>query len=280
MRRQINKFPEKFDQKILQYRIAASRAVTYLRQHCHEDFEMWCVIKGKAIHVLNGKPYKIAEGSVVLLSPIDFHRVEMDPGQSIEYININFSYDLFSERLLKICPFDVMPLISDPGDTPGNIRNIEHFKSLLHEYTNPDGCSDVMIKNGIETAVINLMRGTNTKPGSKADGYDERVREAVMYIRYNFKDNIALADVAKKVYITPEYLSSCFYKSTGERFQDYLLNLRLNFASRLIKVSKLPLTEIGFEAGFNSSSYFSQAFKNKFGISPREFRKQHIKPDT
>jgi AraC-like DNA-binding protein len=58
-------------------------------------------------------------------------------------------------------------------------------------------------------------------------------------------------------------------------FGEYLADMRLNYGENLLRSSALSATEIAYEAGFTSLSYFSRCFQKKFNCSPREYRKNH-----
>ena len=79
--------------------------------------------------------------------------------------------------------------------------------------------------------------------------------------------------MAEKVHLTPNYFSQCFHESIGMSFQNYLQNLRIEQAYKLIKASKLTVTEICFSCGFNSLPYFITTFKKRYGESPGQVRK-------
>ena len=96
------------------------------------------------------------------------------------------------------------------------------------------------------------------------------VRKALSFIQYNFKKDIKVSDVAKYVGYSENYFSAKFKAETGTEFQKYLLDLRLDFAKKLLEFSDLSVTEVCFESGFNTLQYFSQAFKKKFAYSAKQ----------
>ena len=63
--------------------------------------------------------------------------------------------------------------------------------------------------------------------------------------------------------------------TTGQSTNEFIQNLRLKYAARLLHETSLTVSEISFEIGFSDSSYFSRAFRKCFGESPRQWREKN-----
>ena len=92
----------------------------------------------------------------------------------------------------------------------------------------------------------------------------------------NFKTDISARQLADMSFLSERHFMRLFsdvYHTTPHR---YLLNLRLQYACSLLENphNKLSISDISFEAGFQSSNYFSRIFKQTYGISHKEFRKR------
>lgn len=88
----------------------------------------------------------------------------------------------------------------------------------------------------------------------------------------NFQSGIpAMVKLSNKSY---EHLSRSMKKYYNVNITQYINSLRLNYAANMIKNTNYSLTDICFECGFNSTSYFSSCFKKNYGISPTEYRMQ------
>jgi AraC-like DNA-binding protein len=66
--------------------------------------------------------------------------------------------------------------------------------------------------------------------------------------------------------------SRVFKEANGLGFTDYVLNKRMSFAKELLDNSQMPITSIGYEAGFKDPSYFARAFKQYANCTPSEYR--------
>ena len=104
--------------------------------------------------------------------------------------------------------------------------------------------------------------------------FSDPVLELQNFIKENFSDSITLNDAATMVGLSPAYLSRLFSKHTGVHFVEYLNNLRIDQATKLLIKTDWPITRIAMEVGFNSLSYFNQVFKLLQNCSPQQYRKK------
>lgn len=104
---------------------------------------------------------------------------------------------------------------------------------------------------------------------------DYYIKEAINYIEQNFQNNISIEDVAAVCGINRSYLGKIFKKSTGQSPQEFLMNYRMVKAAELLKLTSLSIADIGSAIGYENQLHFSRAFKNIYGVSPREWRNQH-----
>ena len=83
---------------------------------------------------------------------------------------------------------------------------------------------------------------------------------------------MSLEYVAEKVEMNPTYLGKIFKDNTGVYFSEYIINLRLAQAKKLLMDTNLNLTDISTQVGFNSTSYFATCFKKNVGMTPVKYR--------
>lgn len=98
------------------------------------------------------------------------------------------------------------------------------------------------------------------------------VKKAIKYVYSNYATIEGLPEIADEVGLNPEYFSRLFKSETGVNFSLFLNNYRLDRAEELLKNTDKRLYEIAEETGFSSLSYFSRKFKEKFGITPFEYK--------
>jgi AraC-like DNA-binding protein len=86
-----------------------------------------------------------------------------------------------------------------------------------------------------------------------------------------------LDSVAKRVYMTPTYLSMLFRVNTGKTFIEQLTDIRINKAKEMLRNTHLKNYEVAERVGYRDSRYFSQIFKKKVGLSPSEYRESMMR---
>jgi two-component system, response regulator YesN len=102
---------------------------------------------------------------------------------------------------------------------------------------------------------------------------DNVVIRAKQYIETHYRESCSLQAVSAHVHVTPNYLSNMFKRETGIAFSNYVSKLRVDKAKALLACTKMRMTDIAEEVGFDNSSYFTTVFKQLAGISPSEYRK-------
>ena len=233
--------------------------------HWHNYYELELVLSGNGTHFLNNKEYSITPGSAYLLSYTDLHRVEEN--QYLELLNISFTDEIIDKTLLMhiqnnaplICNFSKKEIASLSNE----------FLSLQHCLQKKEPFHNELVYYSFNKALIKLLQkaehqGKSTLPS--------RFQCAVQYVHSNYQHDLSLSQVAQHTGITPNYLGSCFKKFFGVTYVEYLNNLRIKYAMRLLKNTKLSCGVIGKLCGFNSPAYFIKIFKQKCKVTPTVYR--------
>ena len=104
---------------------------------------------------------------------------------------------------------------------------------------------------------------------------DFYVHEAITYIENNFQNDISVEDIAAVCGLNRSYFSKIFKETIGKSTQEFLMNYRMIKAAELLKLTKLSIGDIGKAVGYENQLHFSRAFKNIYGIAPREWRNKN-----
>lgn len=104
-----------------------------------------------------------------------------------------------------------------------------------------------------------------------------RVQKVKNFIDQNYRAEIRLPQVADIAGMSPSAFSRFFKLHTGRNLSEYVIDLRLGYASRLLVDSTNSVAEIGYSCGFNNLSNFNRIFKKRKGCSPTEFRENYHK---
>lgn len=120
------------------------------------------------------------------------------------------------------------------------------------------------------TRSISSMR--ITRIGKLRDFY---IREALAYVEQNFQNSISVEDIADNCGLNRSYFGKIFKEAVGKTPQEFLLNYRMTKAAELLKLTRLSIGDISNAVGYDNQLHFSRAFKNIYGVSPREWRNRN-----
>lgn len=185
--------------------------------------------------------------------------LESNPGQ----------FSVFASYLLVDLIFEVSKLVENLG---GNIKELKP-DMLQHSYI------DEAVEN--ETNFISHLKeilnfAVDFRDSNMKGRYGEIIIKAKKYIEENYADqNMSLTTVAQEVCLSPNHFSTIFSQECKTTFIEYLTNIRIENAKKLIKNSDMKGYDIAWECGFSDPHYFSYIFKKNTGLSPREFKQQN-----
>ena len=109
---------------------------------------------------------------------------------------------------------------------------------------------------------------------------NELIDQIKIYIQRNYQKNLTQEFIASLFYLNRSYLSQLFKKKTGQKFVDYLNDVRIEKAKDLLVTSERKMYIIAKSVGYDNVKYFFRIFKKKTGISPEQFRLRHKSVDT
>lgn len=138
---------------------------------------------------------------------------------------------------------------------------------LLEKINNAQTLKEIM-----EAGKKLIMSLTKSSASTVYAGSSQIVKKAVDYLNTHYCEDITLKQAAKALHVNSSYLSTLFKEEMEISFTAFLNQLRLNHSEELLRSTSLTVTQICLETGFSSASYFIKLFKEKHGITPKEFR--------
>ncbi|MFL6555350.1 MAG: helix-turn-helix transcriptional regulator, partial [Bacillus sp. (in: firmicutes)] len=153
----------------------------------------------------------------------------------------------------------------------GEVSRLETFQIMLqlqnYNLTLPQ-LRTIFLKFVLESKEKILMLRKQT-----AKGEAHKIKQ---YIDLHYHENISLKTMAAKFFMNPVYLGQLFKKTYGIYFKDYLLQIRINEAKKLLRQSEMRIYEIAESVGFNNTDYFVTIFGKLENITPSEYRNKLI----
>jgi YesN/AraC family two-component response regulator len=93
------------------------------------------------------------------------------------------------------------------------------------------------------------------------------------HIKRNFSEKLQLKELAKMYYLNPNYCCYLFSKCTGMTFSEFVTDIRMKEAARLLQSHRFTILEVAKKSGYPDYFYFNKVFKKYYGVTPTEYRK-------
>ena len=187
--------------------------------------------------------------------------------ESMELIKKNpDQFSVFASYLLVDLIFAVSKLVEKLG---GDIKELN--PEILQRKFIDDAVSD---ENRFTKTLEQVLHFALEFRDSKMTGkYADVILKAKKYIEENYADqNTTLTTVAEAVALSPNHFSTIFSQECKTTFIEYLTNVRLENAKRLMRETDMKGYDIAYDCGFSDPHYFSYIFKKNTGLSPREYK--------
>lgn len=144
-----------------------------------------------------------------------------------------------------------------------------------------DAVTEKLAKIGVSEGVSPACESADSSETEEEILYNNEangfiVKNALEYIRENYKEKLRLSDVAEQIYVSQWHLSKLLNKQTGQNFSEILNGIRMEKAKELLKDPSLRISDIAEEVGFLDMAHFSRVFKKMEGMSANEYRNKHI----
>ena len=248
----------------------------------HNEIEINLLTGGSITYLINDRKIKVTSKRLAVFWALVPHQIIQFDNQAPYYVcTIPFSQFMdwqlptsFVDHVLK-------------GEVVTNTTNKEYqydkylmenwLRDILAGNLKHIDVSKMEIRARLQRLALNSMPAewNEYQKGEYEFSMIDLVEKMIIFIARNYKQPIKNKDIGKAVGLHPDYANTIFKKSFGLTLNQYLLKQRILHVQRQLSVSNVSITEIAYEAGFNSLSRFNAAFREKCQCSPKEYRKRH-----
>lgn len=221
-----------------------------------------------------------------------------DAKQTEELFESPFSAEDIREKIrqrkkveLIISVKNILEEIEKEGRLDGTIMHMIHqdIMQIFYSYLNESGIQAYRmfqdsvsrtLSNRVEYSKVDMIKYINYLFDRTMEKMDELQKENSLigtvrkYIDKHYSSNIGRDEIAAAVCIAPSYLSKQFREETGQSLREYINSKRIDAAKQLMSTTKLNLTDIALQVGFENIPYFSTVFKKYCGVSPSEWKEK------
>lgn len=244
--------------------------------HCHPYFELCCIEHGSCRFLLEDRIYDLHTGDFLLIPPQIIHYTRY-PFGSCRRLGVYFRDLDLDDGVTAMLPgkagfFSRVQVFHVPEAFQKTC--CELLSRMVYEEQTDDARSPLILRLQLMELLAFCSRVCSFQQESPADlpTSDRQILAAAHYINEHFRQQITSADIAAAVGFSPNYLSRKFREAAGIGLHEYLVFVRLRSATLELVSTDMSVTEIATHCGFSDGNYFKDAFKRKYGVSPREYR--------
>ena len=246
--------------------------------HAHPYYEIFYLLNGDCTIFVDHNIYKLNKGDLVVVPAGELHKSTYPQmGSSERYVvcfkkgNLKWLNELLGDDFVK------QSLTSGVISIPEKRRDyVEALMNKMNfENDGQDILSPAFIRTGLVELILFIIRCQRYEQYviKEIDVDNQLMQEIATYIYENYDKKLSLDDMSNRFHISRSYLSKKFKAVTGFGIKEYIVNVRIKNACRLLLETNKSITDIAFECGFNDSNYFGDAFRHVKGISPNKYRK-------
>lgn len=234
--------------------------------HAHDKhLELQYISGGKAQIQIDGHPYEVQKGDVVVYSAGVLHDEAPDPICGLAFYNC--AVKNFQAPLL---PPDVQPVLHTEEMEP-LIENI--FREMFEQISQKKIFSGAICHNLLNALLIILLNQIPHEKIIRQNKFDSSLRLCKKFLDEHFTENISIAQMSKIAHMSISGFAHRFKKIFGLAPGQYLIRRKIGTAQKLLIATDKSITEISMELGYDNVSHFNNQFKNFVGASPQSYRK-------
>lgn len=234
--------------------------------HCHDQYEINYILGGDVVFLMEGMEFRPQPNSVLLIAPHKFHGLYTFSERPYIRYQIHFYPDVLTEeeQQLLLLPFNKENVMFCNADR----FHLDHYMEAIDDCQILDS---LLLDIAIRSRLVSLLSQLNAISASAINGaeIDPIAREILMYINEHLTEPLYVEEIAKKFFMSKNYLTKIFRKLTGTTVSNYILHKRLSIAKGLIQAGH-PATVAALQSGFPEYSTFYRNYKKVFGYSPNQ----------
>ena len=256
--------------------------------HSHGFNELVIILKGTALHVVDGHAVPVRSGDVFVIARDHIHQYQELHGLALANILFDAEALKMEQWDIRTLPgfhalFSIEPAFRVQHKLQSRLqlseRQLNHVNSLLRNLTYETARRNpgyrVMATGLFMQLAVYLSRCYSSEPTEESIGL-LRIGDAIAHIETHYAENITLDELAEKSHLSKRHFQRIFHDCIGRPPIDHLMHVRIQKAAELLRVTERSITEIAFDCGFQDSNYFTRCFRKVMDLTPREYRKHPL----
>ncbi len=259
------------------------------RWHCHKEVELVWFHRGSGTQFIGDSIRRFKPGDVVLVGanlPHYWHfdheeKIDCPKGSEFYSSVIHFTEDFWGSQFLQLPENKMLKNVLDKAKRGISFSEelSQHMAQQMEVIFSTEGTYQLIAL--IQCLLLAQHCNENNFLSSLSFQYDasdlenERLHGIYKYTLQNFHNKIKLQEIASLAGLTPNSFCRYFKHRTGKSYSQFLLEIRVGNACKLLINTPMTIKQICFESGFNNFTCFYKQFKNITGMSPFSYQKAH-----
>ena len=240
----------------------------------HPFFELTYVDTGTLFTEVDGVTYRLGERELILYGPGQHHNQYTAEEQSVSYVTILFDMKNLSPDM----PEDWYDVLINKVFPPSK-KTYTLMKTLVQESATAIPYRDTLMHCLLTETIIRLLQAEYTAPeqgGSvmRQTYQDDLFGQIIAFIESKLYEPLTVADVCQQFSLSRSSLQLLFKNAVGQSPKKYISDMKLKKSCEMLRENKYTVSEISLKLGYSSIHYFSNAFNQKYHISPSEYAKR------
>ena len=253
--------------------------------HYHPECEITYINQGSGVLFVGDKVLNYKKDSLVLIGPNLPHEWRSDIKESPDFYSrstaVHFNKDFPGKDFYKIPEASTINYLlaqSVRGIKINHALSKETVKEKLLLLLETKGIERInhlfSMLNNIANAPKKEFLSSYSFVASIEEGQNHRMNQVYRYVMANFKDQVTVKHLAEEVNMTATSFCRFFKKRTNKPFIQYLNEIRVGYACKLLFEENYTISQIAFESGFGNLSNFNKQFKKIKKVTPSQFISQ------
>ena len=240
----------------------------------HQFFELTYVDTGTLYTEVDGVSYKLGEKDLIIYGPGQFHSQHTD-NQAVSYVTIMFNMENISPDL----PEDWYSVLTNRV-FPYNKKVYTLIKTLVQESSTGAPYTDSLMHCLLTETIVRLLQGVYTTPTVQPSSVvrqnyqDELFEQILSFVESKLYEPLTVADICQQFSLSRSTLQLLFKNAVNQSPKKYISDMKLERSCQMLRENKYTISEISLKLGYSSIHYFSNAFNQRYHISPSEYAKR------
>ena len=244
--------------------------------HIHKEFEIITIIEGTLVLQYQNKKVVLEQGDIFLINSNEMHEVLSNNNRSVNLLCIQLDTRVFNSFSPSFKSILFTNSLIKKTDTHW-YEMVNQLINLSFHYFKKDQLYGYQCFSDLTLLIKNFLMSipyieVSDKERNKKEQKADRMIRILEYIDNYFDENITLANIAEKEFLSKTYLSSFFKSNMGLSYNEYVNYLRASKAQKLLDNSNLTLLDICYDSGFSDMRYFNKYFYKRYKMLPKEYR--------